>query len=119
VNVQVAIPLSAQNAEEVYEFALSHVRPAAALREAAAAFDRIGCEKEARRLRARADLCEAPAAVHEERRRLIQPCLDSRDPVACEALADEFEELGMVTTMREMRAEAGRWRSAATTGSEA
>lgn len=79
---------------QIYEAALVSLKDPGRLRSLADAFDSEGLPTQAKLLRQRADLNEAPPDKKLERRELYRKAMRSKNPNAVLAMAAAFDELG-------------------------
>jgi hypothetical protein len=90
--------------EEAFRMAMNaeNADPAR-LRALAAAFEKVGLDKQAKLLRQRAALKEAPPEVKAKRQALFQSALNSKDPDAILKIAAVFEENGATGAAENLR----------------
>ena len=79
---------------QIYEAALVSLKDPGRLRSLADAFDSQGLSKQAKLLRQRADLNEAPPEKKLERRELYRKAMRSKNPQAVLQMAAAFDEVG-------------------------
>jgi len=80
--------------KKLFEEALKTMKDPVKLRSLADTYEKYGLKAEAKELRKRAALREAPAAVKEKRTEVFKKALDSTDPHKVSKVADAYHKIG-------------------------
>ncbi len=90
--------------KRVFEHALKTLKDPQRLRSLAATFDKEGLRLEAKELRKRANVIDAPKATKAAREAVFKKALTSKDPVAVKKTASAFHNQGYYDAAKKLRA---------------